>query len=93
MALRRDPLSPYSRSTCQFLPEDPVLRLLQIHKAHVNQMGIRPGPLQEPCESEGLVRSSTSMAETALYLFNMRLDDRPNPPSKHLGVDFTSEAE
>ncbi|CAB1450231.1 unnamed protein product [Pleuronectes platessa] len=56
-------------------------------------MGILPGPLQDPCESEELVRSSTSGAKTALFLFNLRFDDRPNPPFQHLGVDFTREAE
>ena len=56
-------------------------------------MGILPGPLQDPCESEELVRSSTSGAKTALFLFNLRFDDRPDPHFQHLGVDFTREAE
>lgn len=55
----------------QYLPGDPVICLLQIHKAHVDRMGILPGPLQQPCESKELVHFSTTRAESVWFLFNL----------------------
>ena len=62
-------------------------------QTHVDWEIVLPGSLQDPCQSKELVRCSTTRTESALFLFNLRFNNRPDPPFQHLGVDFPRQAE
>ncbi|KAJ8008626.1 hypothetical protein DPEC_G00106830 [Dallia pectoralis] len=83
---RPSPHTPAAPSTK--IPGYPVIRLLQIHKTHVDWMGILPGPLQDLASKE-LVRGSPARTKTALFLFQSEVRLLAEPPFQHFGVHFT----